>query len=327
MSLNKRTAVVLYNKIYETSPEDVIDNRTQAEWIAKELGKLDYAVAKMQFSPECIGQLERLKAENDKLLVVNLVDSAPGEENLAYLVPAILDYLKIKYTGCSHEALFLTTNKICAKRLLQSNSIPTPQWIYDKENSGFFPDKRYIVKALCEDASIGLDDESVLTAESLDMLEKAVLDRKSREGKPFFAERYIEGREFNVCIYGDQAAPVILPPYEWTFDSFEGKGKVKIINYDAKWTENTFEYDHVIPVYNLPEADNSLLDELCSISKECWDLFKLKGYARIDYRVDMEGKPWVLEINCNPSFYGFRNIAKHKGMDFIEILRKIVELA
>ena len=326
MWLAKQTAVVLYNKIYETSPEDVIDNRTQAEWISEELEVLNYNVIKIQFTTECIGLLEKLKETTENLIVINLVDSAPGEENLAYLIPAILDYLKIKYTGCSHEALFLTTNKVYTKRMLQSNCIHTPEWVYGKENSGFSLNKRYIIKALCEDASIGLCDESVYIAENLEMLEKAVLNRESQEGKQYFAERYIEGREFNVCIYGDQADPIILPPYEWTFDGFEGKDKVKIINYDAKWTENTYEYNHVNAVYNLPDEDNCILEELKAVSKACWDIFNLKGYARIDFRVDIEGKLWVLEINCNPSFYGFYNIAKYKGLDFKEILRRIAEV-
>ncbi len=323
--LNKRDAVVLYNSIYETSPEDVIDNRTQADWISKELEDLDYNVTKMQFTAECIVQLEKLKEKSNNLIVVNLVDSAPGEENLAYFVPAVLDYLKMDYTGCSHEALFMTTNKVYAKRMLQGHSISTPAWIYGKENNGFYPGKRYIIKALSEDSSVGLCDESVFVAESLDMLEKAVLEREKQESKPFFAEQYIEGRELNVCIYGDRSNPVVLPPYEWIFEGFEEKNKVKIINYDAKWTENTYEYDHVNAVYNLPEEDNLMLQKLENISKTCWDIFKLKGYARIDFRIDSEGKPWVLEVNCNPSFYGFFNIAKYKGMNFKEILKGIVE--
>ena len=55
------------------------------------------------------------------------------------------------------------------------------------------------------------------------------------------------------------------------------------------------------------------------------EIFKLKGYARVDFRADLEGNLWVLEINCNPSFYGFYNIAKNKGLNFKEILRRIVE--
>lgn len=325
MLLNKHTAIVLYNKIHKTSPEDVIDNRTQAEWISEELEELGFDVIKMEFDAGCIEGLEKLKESTKNMIVFNLVDSAPGEENLAYLVPGILDYLKIKYTGCSHEALFLTTNKVYAKRILHSNFINTPEWVYGKENCGFSPNKKYIVKALCEDASVGLCDESVFTAKSLEELTRYVISRESKEGKPFFAERYIEGREFNVCIFGEQSDPVILPPYEWIFDGFEEKNKVRIINYDAKWTENTYEYDHVNAVYDLPREDNCILEELKSVSKACWDIFKLKGYARIDFRVDSEGRLWVLEVNCNPSFYGFYNIAKNKGLDFKEILRRIAE--
>lgn len=323
--MSKSTAIVLYNKIDETSPEDVIDGRTQAEWIAEVLEELNYNVIKMQFTTDCIGMLEKLNKINENLIVINLVDAAPEEENLTYLVPAILDYLKVKYTGCSHDALYLTTNKVYTKRILQRNHIPTPEWIYGKDDCKYTPGKKYIIKALSEDASIGICDESILIGENFEMLQKAIHNRESQEGKPFFAEQFVDGREFGVCIFGDREDPTILPPYEWIFDGFDEKGMEKIMNYDAKWTENTYEYDNIYALYNSKEEDKHIIEEMVSISRVCWDIFKLKGHVRIDFRVDSEGKPWVLEINCNPSFYGFHNIAKSKGMEFNEILRRIVE--
>lgn len=325
MYCEKDTAVILYNNIYDDSPEDVIDNRTQANWIFEVLIQLGYNAVKMQFTPNCIDTLARMKKNCKNLIVINMVDSAPNEENLAYLVPSILEYLKIKYTGNSHDAVFLTTNKVFTKRLLKHNSINTPDWLYENDNLKFSPNERYIIKALTEDASIGLYDDSVLTTKSLRELKKLIHRRQTLDKKLFYAEKYIDGREFNVCIYGNQNKPIILPPYEWIFDGFNKKRKIKIINYDAKWTEGTYEYEHIYAVYDLPAEDSYILMELKKITRKCWDLFKLNGYARIDFRVDNEGKIWVLEINCNPSFYGFRNIAKHKGLDFSEILKCIID--
>lgn len=320
----EETAVILHNRIYDNAPEDVLDIMRQAKWLEKILKDFGYNVFLLPFSPECISTLSILKAATP-LLVINLVDSAPGEENLSYLASGILEYLKIKYTGCSMKSLFLTTDKMFTKRLLDSAGVRTPEWVYANEVHNFSSGRNYIIKALCEDASIGLSDKSVIFVNSLSELHEAMNEREKAIGKEVFAERYIEGREFNVCMYGNRNEPKILPPYEWIFEGFDEQKKIKIFTYDAKWTENTFEYDHVKADYHLPEKDSVLLSELEAIARKCWEKFELKGYARLDFRIDSEGKPWVLEINCNPSLYGYRNIAREKGMEFNSIFKNIIE--
>lgn len=322
--MKEETAVILHNKVLDNSPEDVLDIMRQAKWLEKILISLDYKVILMPFSPECISALSILN-QATALKVINLVDSAPGEESLAYLATGILEYLKIKYTGCSMRSLFITTDKVLAKRLLKSVNVLTPQWIYENEISDFTSGVKYIIKPLSEDASIGLSDKSVVNANSLSELQDAMTKISLETGKEVFAERYIEGREFNVCIYGNSNEPKILPPYEWVFEGFDEKEKIKIFTYDAKWTENTYEYDHVKADYHLPEKDNNLLAEIELIASKCWEKFELKGYARLDLRIDNNGIPWVLEINCNPSLYGYRNIAKEKNIDFNNIFKDIID--
>ena len=318
------TAVILYNEITQNSPEDILDVRVQADWISDILSGFGFKTVKLPFSLKSINELEK-QNKCSPILVLNLVDSAPNDENLVYLVPSILDTLKIPYTGCSAEALFLTTNKVLTKRLLKSYSLPTPEWITKDDGFFFVPNEWYIIKALCEDASIGLDSESVVFAKTRDQLTLSIFQREAKEEKVFFAERYIDGREFDVCIYGRRENPIILPPYEWIFPGFDETGRTKIIDYNAKWTENTFEYDHLEAVYHLPEEDSGLINELIQMSKTCWEKFDLNGYARIDFRIDNRGKPWVLEINSNPSFYGFFNIAREYSLDFNEIIKTIIE--
>lgn len=321
--MTRRRMVVLFNQIREDSPEDVIDNRTQARWIARLLRKQGHPTRLLPFTPRCLGRLRDLRERDGDLRVVNLVDAAPGEENLAYLVPALLDYLKVDYTGCSHDALFLTTHKVYAKRILREHGIATPDWVLRGERERFAPGERYIVKAVGQDASIGIRDDSVVTADSLGELERRVGEREREFGEPFFAERFIDGREFNVCLYGSPDEPVVLPPYEWTFEGFAEEGRAPIISYDAKWTEESAVYRRVRPRYDLPPADAPVTARLEEIARACWRIFALRGHARVDFRLDRAGEPWVLEINCNPSFYGFWNVAKHHRLDFAAILRDI----
>lgn len=318
-----RTAVILYNEVKENAPEDVLDVGVQANWISDVLNELGMKTVKLPFSLNSIDELKRQK-ENGPIFVLNLVDSAPEEEEFVYLVPSVLDVLKIPYTGCSPEALFLTTDKVLTKKYFKSYGLPTSEWVTKDDGSFFVPNERYIVKALCEDASIGLNNDSVVFAKTLDELLLSIKEREKEVQKEFFAERFIDGREFDVCMYGRKESPVILPPYEWIFPGFEEAGRQKIIHYDAKWTENTFEYDQLKAVYHLPEKDRGLTDELVRLSKICWERFGLNGYARIDFRIDSSGKPWILEINANPSFYGFFNIAREYGRNFHKIIEAVI---
>lgn len=317
------TAVVLYNEIRPDSPGDILDVRTQADWISEILNELGYEPVKLAFSLECIKDLVR-QTEDGLAFVFNLMDSAPREENLVYLVPSILDAMRIPYTGCSPQALFAATDKVLTKALLQRYGLPTPEWI-TKEDGLLIPNQRYIIKALREDASVGLDNESVVLARSRAALASSISKRETKGRKAFFAERYIDGREFTVCAYGRRDNPIILPPYEWVFPGFEDAGRAKIINYDAKWTENTYEYENLKAVYHFGEEDSGLLRELVCLSETCYRKFDLNGYARIDFRVDDCGRPWILEINANPSFYGFYNIAREHGLEFNEMIKAVID--
>jgi len=128
-------------------------------------------------------------------------------------------------------------------------------------------------------------------------------------------------------MYGDKTDVRVLDPYEWVFEGFEEQHKAKIITYDAKWNEHSFGFDHIVARYDFPAEERLLLERLAAIARQCWDLFGLSGYARVDFRLDANGMPWVLEVNGNPSFYGFYHCAKKAGIPFESIVARIVEVA
>jgi len=235
----KKNLVVLYNQVEEGTPEDVLDNRTQAIWIVEFLAQSDYQVSMAEFTTERLLDLKKTVCDEDEqtLLILNMVDSAPGQEDLAYRLPALLDDLQLPYTGCSYQALFLTTDKIKAKEILHKHRISTPEWVSHQSFAGFRAGTQYIIKAVSEDASIGLEENSVVNPVDSTMLEVLICDKENQYGRLFFAEQYIDGREFNVCLYGDQDNPIVLQPYEWKFEGYEALGKARIFDYAAKWEE------------------------------------------------------------------------------------------
>jgi D-alanine-D-alanine ligase len=234
----------------------------------------------------------------------------------------------IPYTGSSTDAIYTTSNKLLTKKLLMGAGIATPEYL-TMENHGQYEivsGESYIIKSVWEHASMGIDDESIISIKEPQKLFYAVMRRKEKLGGECFAERYIEGREFNLSMLTSGNGPVVLPPAEIRFDKYPA-GKVNIVDYRAKWIRDSFEYNNTRRSFEFEENDQSLLESLEDIAIRCWHLFGLGGYARVDFRVDKENRPWVLEVNANPCISpdaGFAAAAFCAGLNFSEIINRII---
>jgi D-alanine-D-alanine ligase len=99
------------------------------------------------------------------------------------------------------------------------------------------------------------------------------------------------------------------------------------VGYRAKWDQDSFEYHHTARRFDFPPEDTRMLDEVSRIALRCWDLFGLCGYARVDFRVDNQGNPWVLEINTNPCLSpdaGFSAALSTAGISFAAAIDRIL---
>jgi D-alanine-D-alanine ligase len=257
--------------------------------------------------------------------VFNLVESIEGKDRLAYLAPALLDTLDLPYTGSPTEAIFLTSSKRLTKDRLRAAGLPTPPWTprADASEPDFPPP--YIVKSVWEHASIGLTGSSV-ARDRQSLAEE--LHRRSGRGRDLFVEAYVEGREFNLALLeGPGREPQVLPPAEIEFTSLL-EGKPRIVGYAAKWESDSPEFAQTPRRFDFPDGDRVLLGSLKELALRCWRLFELRGYARVDFRVDLEGRPWVLEVNTNPCLSpdaGFLAAAAQAGLSPMDVIRRIVE--
>jgi D-alanine-D-alanine ligase len=321
----KEKIVVLYNKVEEIASIDEKDVIIQVDMVCQALTTLGFEVMKLPFSfdfKDIIYQLNKFEPS----VVFNLVESVEGDGSLIYLAPALLDSLKIRYSGSSTEAIFLTTNKVLAKKLLVFNRIPTPGWVYQDYIYNFLEKEQYIIKPVSEDASIGINDNSVVIINNLDNLKEILEIRKCRMGKDIFAERFINGREFNVSILEGEAGPEVLPVPEIIFN-FNDENKIKIIGYKAKWDQDSFEYVNTYRTFEIEKKDKALIQKLRYLSLKTWKAFGLTGFARIDFRVDYNNNPYVLEVNTNPSISpdsGFFAACIEAGFTFEEMIEKII---
>jgi D-alanine-D-alanine ligase len=150
--------------------------------------------------------------------------------------------------------------------------------------------------------------------------------RKDKLGGECFAEAYVDGREFNLSILASDAGPEILPPAEMKFVNYP-PGKWRVVGYRAKWDENSHEYRNTVRSFRFSPDDEPLLEELREIARKCWTLFGLRGYGRVDFRVDRLNRPSVLEINTNPCLSldaGFFAAVTQAGLSYKEMVRRII---
>jgi|GEM_PF-8468 len=185
----------------------------------------------------------------------------------------------------------------------------------------------YLIKAVREHASAWLDEKAVVRVGRSEELQTALAEAAHRMGRPVFAERFIEGREFNLSVLAGPNGPEVLPPAEIDFSAFP-PGKVRIVDYVAKWQEESFEYRHTPRRFDFPASDAGLLERLRELALTCWDLLGLGGYARVDFRVDSAGRPWILEINTNPCLSpdaGFAAAVERAGLSYAEAIRRILQ--
>lgn len=319
--------LILHDAIRPDSRADELDVLVQALEVGRALETLGHQTESLPFD----WNLAASRTAIEKFApdcVFNLVESAHGRGRLIYLAPALLDDLRIPYTGASTEAMFLTSNKLLAKRFLRLHGIDTPAW-WDPGEGGAkseFHPGRYIIKSVWEEASVGLDEDSVVVADQRSELAGAVEIRRSALGGEGFAEEYIDGREFNLALLGGRE-PEVLPPAEIDFVGY-GPEKLRVVGYRAKWDESSYEYHHTPRRFDFPPIDEPLLERLRDIARVCWHRFRLRGYARVDFRVDAAGRSYVLEINANPCLSpdaGFAAALTRAGIPYEEAVRRILE--
>lgn len=319
--------VILHSAVGDDAAKDEQDVLIQVESVSNALSVLGYDVFALPFSMDVTDIRNAVKTIRPDF-AFNLVETVEQAGRLIHTAPALLDHLRLPYTGASTEAVFATSNKILAKKLLNGAGILTPPWfsLEDTRSNGISVGGTYIIKSVWEHASVGLDEDSVVAVSTSQQLLREMECRRRRLGGTCFAETYIDGREFNLSLLAGQNGPEVLPPAEIRFVHFPA-GKRKVVGYRAKWETDSFEYDHTVRRFDFRREDGPLIEELGGMAKDCWRLFELRGYARVDFRVDEAGRPWVLEVNTNPCLSpdaGFFAASKQACLSYNEIIQRIV---
>ncbi|GAA0544955.1 D-alanine-D-alanine ligase [Rhizomicrobium palustre] len=314
--------LVLHSDVPPGAPPDEMDTLIAADAVASALTSRGYETVQAPFFAV---RLRALLETEKPDLVFNLVEGINGKGHLAHIAPRLLEQIGMAYTGMRPDGLILTSDKPRSKQLLRDAGLPTPDWCEPPHWHGLEPG-RWIVKCAEEDASLGLDDDAVVEAPEVSARADLCAERF---GGRWFAERFVDGREFNITILERDGKPHILPLAEMVFESWPVE-RPRIVGYDAKWDEASPAGQLMLRRFGLEEEDPALAGHLTLLCEDAWHLFQCRGAARIDFRVGADGVPQILEINPNPGIApdsGLVAAAHHAGLSYADLVEGLVREA
>jgi len=322
--------LVLYNEPVLSPGHPDFESEQQVvetvKGVSEHLVRAGYDVCHLGVSTEPRVLLDGLR-ELTPDVVFNLFEGVPDQGTTESFVAGLLEWSGVPFTGSPFATLTLARSKHLCKYVFRGAGLPTPEFMVVENTPVLECALRWpvIVKPAQEDASVGLDQGSVV----LDMaaLNDRVASLLKTYGPPVLVEEFIDGRELNVSMV---EAPKlrILPVSEVLFTG-NGPDFWPIVTYDAKWRPGSRDYEATPPQYPA-DVDPNLTKTLGKIARQAFRLLGCRDYARCDFRVRPSGEPYLLEVNPNPDFNDLAGLAgslKSAGLTHAEFTNNLVKMA
>jgi D-alanine-D-alanine ligase len=242
-------------------------------------------------------------------------------------VVSYLELLRAPYTGCNPRGLTLSRDKALAKKLMAYHRIPVPDFtVVPRDRRPVLPKRlRFplIVKSLLYESSTGISQASVV--ENEEQLARRVQFIHDTIGTAAIVEQFVDGRELYVGVMGN-ARLQVFPVWEMSFAGM-ADNRWRIATERVKWSVK-YQKKHGIDTAeaDLPEG---LAPRVQHIAKRVYRALDLTGYARIDMRMDAQGKLFVIEANANPQLAqgeDFAESARRAGVSYDRLLDRIMAL-
>ncbi|MBN2120018.1 MAG: ATP-grasp domain-containing protein [Candidatus Omnitrophica bacterium] len=266
--------------------------------------------------------------ENKPDVIFNLVEVFDQKSSLDKNVVYLLELLGVPFTGADPASLLVCNNKALSKKILSFHRIKVPHfYTFYKKHKIWLPKKLnppLIVKPLCEEASRGIAQASIVDSEET-LVERVKFIHQSLD-MDAIAEEYIDGREFYVSILGNKRIKV-LPLREMKFGQFP-EDEPRIATYKAKWDYNYRQKWGIKNVF-AGRLANGLEAKISYICKRAYRAIDMKCYARFDIRVT-GGEVYIIEANANPSLFMYDEVAQSAdkaGISYDKLLEMIISFA
>ncbi len=262
-------------------------------------------------------------------VVFNLVEVFNDKSYLEKNIAALLELLDIPYTGASADALLICNNKALSKKILRFHRLKVARFHTFYRGQKVWRPKTVklpaVIKPLCEEASRGISQASVVDSEeSFAQRIKFIHENMNMDA---IAEEYIEGRELYVTVIGNKQLKV-LPPRELKFGDMPDD-EPRIATYKAKWDDKYRQRWGIKSVAASKLADG-VAEDLVETCKRAYRALNMNSYVRFDIRVTADHKIYFIEPNANPCIAKIDEMAlsaEKEGIDYNHLIRRIVNMA
>lgn len=326
-----RVLVLMHD--YLVPPADVSNQdpltapwRTEYDVLTTVRDQLEHDVHVLGVKDDLAG-IRQANEEFKPHIAFNLLEAFHEVGTFDQNVVAYLELLRLAYTGCNPRGMLLARDKALSKKLLHYHRIPVPEFTVVRMGRKPRLPARFkypvIVKSLTQESSIGISQASVLEDES--KLRERVQFIHDSVKTDAIIEQYIEGRELYVGVLGNQRLQV-FPTWEMTFANMPDD-QHRIATERVKWNA---KYQKRMGIATGEAAlTPEVAEHVNHLCRRVYQTLEMSGYARIDLRLDAEGRIYVLEANPNPQIArneDFADAAARAGVDYPSLLQRILSI-
>lgn len=305
---------------------------SQAEWkteydVVTTLRKLGHEVKPLGVKND-LGVIRTAVEEWKPHIAFNLLEEFDGISVYDQNVVSYLELLHMPYTGCNPRGLMLARDKVLSKQLFSFHQIPFPEFIVvpqgrtvKRPKGLLFP---LIVKSVTEEASLGISQASIVHEDG--KLKERVAFIHLSVGTGALVERYIEGRELYVGVFGNGHLQA-LPVWELKMDKLPDEAR-RIATERVKWSRK-YQDKYGITSKEAKGLPEGKAEEIQNLAKRVYRALGLSGYARIDMRMDERGHVYVLEANPNPQIAhneDFADSAEKASYPYKNLLQELLNV-
>ena len=264
-------------------------------------------------------------------VVFNLCETFFWDRSHEPNIPALLDLMKVKYTGAGPDSLLLCKDKALAKKLLAFHKIRVAGFVvsHKKHPVRKLRHFRYpaFVKPVSEESSNGISKASYARDEQ-EALERATFVHERLDSDALI-EEYIDGRELTVGVLGNPR-PLALPPRETFFGKAEDDEEApRFATSRAKW-DDAYRRKWGIKNGAAAPLPDGTAERLARTARMAYRILKVRGLVRLDVRLTEDGHVVVIEVNPNPSLAksdDFAMSAAAAGLDYEALIQRILQNA
>ncbi|MBX3021490.1 MAG: hypothetical protein KF799_07400 [Bdellovibrionales bacterium] len=264
---------------------------------------------------------DRQLARSNPSLVFNLLEEFRGCGVFDFHLVTYLEALGVPYTGCNPRGLIVTRNKLWTAHIARGEglSAPASRLVHGKRSS-FAAETGFplLVKYNREHASMGMTQANVVRTRA--QLTRSLVRLQERFDGDVLMQEFIPGKEISVGLWGN-SKPEALAPWRLNLPSVNDIATERV-KFNARYR---FKKGIRATRWIDASAEKNLKEE----ARRLFMLFDMNGYARLDFRINAEGKPFLIDVNANPCLAkteDFATAALAGGVDYAQVIQKIVQL-